>query len=195
VPITFHDADEVAQLGLAAFFHRAPLLPARDERFGALLIINARGEPLEFAYNRVELMAPALWRDIDREDAALRRLAISLFEAVTLTPALLLCRADVVGPHVFGSRGGLRLAIPVARLAPADRLIGYHADEAAREIETVDEQGEVLPVRVYWTPEEPAGGGAALFDRLVESGLALEPFTRAQAGLREVYGDLWADHA
>lgn len=194
MPIAFHDADEIAQLGLAAYFHRAPLLPERDERFGALLIINARGEPLEFAYNRVELMSPALWRGIDREDAALRRLAITLFDAVTLTPALLLCRADVVGPHVFGSTTGLRPTVPVARLAPADRLIGYHAGEAAHDIEAIDEQGEVLPVCVYWTPEEPTGEAAALFARLVERGLALEPFARAQEGLREVYGDLWGHH-
>jgi hypothetical protein len=140
----------------------------------------------------VELLQHVLWRALDREQAAIRRLAVALFEAATLTPALLLCRADVVGPHVFGPAGGLALSIPVARLAPAGTAIGYSGGEAHDLVEAADEHGECLETHVYWTPDRPAGPACELFDRLVSRGLALEPFARAQDGLREVYGDLWA---
>ncbi|MHB9025113.1 MAG: hypothetical protein ACYC7E_13230 [Armatimonadota bacterium] len=193
MPIPFHDADEIAQLGMAAFLHIAPPVPGGAQRHGAVLLINARGEPMEFGYNRVELMQSALWRDVDREQAVIRRLAISLFEAITLTPALLLCRADVVGPHVFGETGGLSLAIPLVRLAPAQALIGYVGSEAHQNLEMVDEHGECIDTRLYWTPAAPSGPAADLFDRLAARGLLLEPFARAQEGLREVYGDLWTE--
>ncbi|HEY3377946.1 MAG TPA: hypothetical protein VGL77_10695 [Armatimonadota bacterium] len=188
--IAFHDTDEMAHLGTAAFLHIAPPLPGDEQRYGALFIINARGEPLEFAYNRLELQHPTLWRSIDREQAAIRRLAISLFEAVTLAPSLLICRADAVGPHIFGA-SGFTLPIPVVRLAPTATLAGYVSCEAQQTIETVDENGECQDVHLFWTPRPPEGPVAELFARLLERGLSLEPFARAQQGIREVYGELW----
>jgi len=195
MPIPFHDADEIAQLGLASFLHIAPPVPGSAQRCGALLTINARGEPLEFGYNRVELMQAVLWRALDREQAAIRRLALSLFQAATLTPSLLLCRADVVSPHLFGPASGLTVTLPVVRLAPNGAVIGYAGAEAQQVVETFDQHGECLDVQLFWMPEQPAGAVADLFARLVERGLVLEPFARAQDGLREVYGDLWADPA
>ena len=193
MPITFHDADEIAQLGLAAFLHIPSPLPNSAMRYGALFIINARGEPQEFGYNRLELQQPVLWRALDREQAAIRRLARSLFEAATLTPALLFCRADVVGPHVFGAGDGLQLAIPVLRLAPAGAMLGYAGGETCETVESVDEHGECHDLLLFWTPRPPDGPVAALFTRLLERGLTLEPFARAQQGLREIYGELWPE--
>lgn len=190
MPISFHDTDEIAHLGTAAFLHVSPALPGDEHRYGALFIINARGEPLEFAYNRLELQHPTLWRSVDREQAAIRRLAITLFEAVTLTPALLVCRADTVGPHIFDT-SGFTLPIPVVRLAAAESLAGYVSREAQETVETVDENGECQDIHLFWTPRSPEGAVAELFARLVERGLTLEPFARAQQGICEVYGDLW----
>lgn len=188
MPIPFHDTDEIAQLGNAAYLHVAPGEGAL--RCGALLIINARGEPLEFAYNRVELLQTSLWRGIDREAAAVRRLAMSLFDAATLTPSLLLCRADVVSPHVFGAASGLAVHLPLVRLAPVGTLMGYAGSEAHAQVETVDQHGECLEVELFWSPHPPTGTVAELFARLVERGLLLEPFDRAQQGLCEVYPEL-----
>jgi hypothetical protein len=195
MPITFHDADEVAQFGLAAFLHIPPPIADSGLRYGALFIINARGEPQEFGYNRLELQQPLLWRSLDREQAAIRRLARSLFEAATLTPALLLCRAEMVGPHVFSAEDGLHLTIPVVRLAPANALVGYAGGESRNTIETVDQHGECHDVHLFWIPQQPETPVAALMTRLVERGLTLEPFARAQHGLREIYGDLWPEEA
>ena len=190
VPITFHDTDEIAHLGTAAFLHIAPPRPGDDHRYGALFIINARGEPLEFAYNRLELQHPTLWRSLDREQAAIRRLAITLFEAVTLAPALLVCQANVVDPHIFGA-SGFTLSIPIVRLAMAVSPAGYVGSEAQETSEMVDEHGECHEAHLFWTPRPPEGPVAALFARLIERGLTLEPFARAQQGLVEVYGDQW----
>lgn len=190
MPISFHDTDEIAHLGTVAFLHIAPALPGDEHRYGALFIINARGEPLEFAYNRLELQHSTLWRALDREQAAVRRLAITLFEAVTLAPSLLVCRADAVGPHIFGARG-VTLPIPVVRMAATATLAGYVSREAQETIETVDEHGECQDIHLFWTPRAPEGPVAALFARLVERGLTLEPFARAQQGLQDVYGNLW----
>lgn len=187
MPVSFHDPDEISTLGTAAYLHIAPPRPGDAQRYGALFITNARGEPLEFAYNRLELQQAALWRTLDREQAAIRRLVTTLFDAVTLTPSLLICQAEVVGPHIFGD-GGLSLSIPVVRLALAPSLVGYVGREAQETIETVDEHGECHDVHLFWTPQPPEGPVAMLFSRLVERGLTLEPFVRAQQGLREVYG-------
>ncbi len=193
MPIPFHDADEVAQLGLAAFLHLPPPVADDSCRYGALFLINARGEPQEFGYNRVELQQPALWRALDREQAAVRRLTRTLFEAVTLTPSLLLCRADRVGPHIFGADDGLALTIPVVRLAPAGALIGYLGNEAQQTIDTIDQHGECQDIHLFWTPQPPEGMVAVLFQRLLERGLTLEPFARAHEGLCEVFPELRTD--
>lgn len=189
MPIQFHDTEDIAELGCAAFLHIVPSAAHASQRLGALFFLNARGEPLEFGYNRIELMQSVLWRAADQEQAAARRLALTLFNASTLTPSLLLCRADVIGPHLF-SGGGLGLQIPVVRLATARDLVGYSGSEAQAVVESVDEFGECHDTYLFWTPAPPTGAAETLFNKLVERYLLLEPFARAEKGLREVYGEL-----
>src|SRR5215210_653222 len=115
MPIPFHDAEDVEELGWAAFLHIETPSPGSAERQGALLFINARGEPLEFVYNRIELLSSVLWRPADREMAAVRRLALTLFHAATLNPSLLFCSAGVVAPQLFGPAGQIVMHVPVGR--------------------------------------------------------------------------------
>jgi hypothetical protein len=190
LPIPFHDAEDLEELGAAAFLHVEQLRPGSPERYGALLFINARGEPLEFAYNRVELLSNTLWRPLDRAQAAVRRLALSLFRECSLTPALLFCRADVVDPHLFGPTGQLMLEIPVGRIATATEAVGYVGTEQQATVETADGNGQLQEAHLFWSPDPPEGTSALLFNRLSERGLLLEPFERAAKGLREVYADL-----
>ncbi len=200
MPIPFHDTEDLAQLGAAAFLHVTGHVPAGrggelgDELgsgmlWGALLFINARGEPLEFAYNRLELLGNVLWRPAARAQAAVRRLAGTLFEAATLTPNLLLCRATAVEPHLFGPAGQLRLEIPVGRIAAAHETVGYSNAEFLAEITTPNSEGEDQETHIFWT-EPPSGPAAALFELLAQRGLIWEPFDRATLGLREVYGEV-----
>ncbi|HET6382331.1 MAG TPA: hypothetical protein VFJ58_02980 [Armatimonadota bacterium] len=189
LPIPFHDNEDIDELGAAAFLHVEAPSQNNAQRYGALLFLNARGEPLEFAYNRVELIGNALWRPADRAVAAVRRLAATLFQAVTLTPTLLLCRADTVPPYLFGPEGQIELQFPVGRVATAAEAVGYSPREAQVSLETADRDGELIQTHVFWTPEAPVDRAADLFTRISRRGLVLEPFERAGKGLREVYGD------
>jgi hypothetical protein len=189
LPIPFHDAEDIEELGATAFLHVESLASDNEQRFGALLFINARGEPLEFVYNRIELMRNILWRPSDREQAAVRRLAMTLFQAATLVPSILFCRADVVGPHLFGPSGQVRLDLPVGRIATASEAVGYAASESKETISTADSGGVICEAHIFWTPGPPVQSAADLYARLSERGLLLEPFERGGRGLREVYGE------
>lgn len=191
MPISFHDDSEVEELGHALFLHvwRA----SESEWLGALLFLNARGEPLEFVYNRIELLSGVLWRPADRERAAIRRLALTLFSAATLSPALLLCRANVVPPHLLGAGGQIELEVPVGRIATPPEAVGYGGGEQQQSVAVPSEaaassEGEPDEVHLFWNPA-PQGEAARLFARLAERGLLLEPFERAARGLSEAYGE------
>ena len=177
MPIAFHDDESVNRLGFAAFLH----LELDDEAaYGALLFLNARGEPQEFVFNRLELLNASLWRARDRAAGAARRLCASLFPTATLTPQFLLFSPGTVPPTLFGGEGGIQLDIPAGAI--------WRADEDDPEgLETFDGNGEVLRARILWSPGAPSG---ELLPLLVKRGLLIEPFERAAAGLREVYAEL-----
>ena len=180
--IPFHDNESIEALGVAAFLH---VQPAGDDFVaGALLLLNARGEPLEFVFNRLELMRGELWRERDRPHAAARRLCATLFGAAQLAPALLLYRAQEIAPGLFGPDGQLSLEIPVARLGVLHQELAPTAAETAQRVTTLDAGGEVGEVDVLWTPHAPTESAAELFARLAERGLLLEPFDRAARALQ-----------
>ncbi len=188
MPIPFHDTEEIDELGYAAFLH-IEAASRGDERYGALLIVNARGEPVEFVYNKIALMHNLLWRSSEREQAVIRRLALTIFPTATLTPRLLFCRAGVVGPRLFGTAGDLSLEIPVGRIATAEEAVGTSGTEFRESLATSDADGVEKEIHTFWSPAKPEGTTADLFARLAERGLLLEPFERASLGLREVYGE------
>lgn len=177
MPIEFHDAEAVELLGFAAFLH---FEIEGDTAYGALLFINARGEPQEFVFNHLELLNPALWCNADREPGAQRRLCAGLFASATLAPRFLLFRDGPISPALWSQDGGIALAIPAAGVR------GARPDEDGA-FETFDGDGEMLWARVEWIAEAPAG---ALFGLLCERGLVWEPFERAAAGLREAFAEL-----
>ena len=175
MPIEFHDAEAVEVLGFAAFLH---VEFAGETAYGALLFINARGEPQEFVFTHLELLSKVLWRGADRAAGAARRLCASLFASATLAPRFLLFRAEAVAPSLFGDEGGISLAIPAGAVTAGDENDGF---------ETFDGKGEMIWTRVAWSGDAPNG---ELFELLVERGLVWEPFERAARGLREAFGDL-----
>jgi hypothetical protein len=68
VPIPFHDIDDVDELGSAGFI-KLELVVGGDVRMtsgamASLLVINPRGEPLEFAFNRsaIPRCGASAWR-------------------------------------------------------------------------------------------------------------------------------------
>jgi hypothetical protein len=179
MPIPFADVEEIDGLGSAAF-----LKVARSSDgaccLGALLVISARGEPLEFGYNRVRVPQPFLWRAADLRRHTERRLTASLLSVCSQQPRLLLCLASEVGARLFGQ--DLQVDLPVARVDAAQRLVDTETGE-------VLEDQDPRP-HVAWQPAPPDEGSTErrLFDHLATHGLLLEPFERAALGLREVYG-------
>ncbi len=178
--IPFHDNESIEELGVAAFL----VVSREGDDFvaGALLLLNARGEPLEFVFNRLELLRDDLWRARDKPHAAARRLCATLFQAAQLAPSLLFYRAADIAPGLFGPEGQLLLEIPIARVGALHENLASDR-EIAQPIMTFDANGEAGEVDVLWTPQEPLEAAAELFEKLAGRGLILEPFERAERAL------------
>lgn len=184
MPIPFHDVEDADQPGAAAFLKIESA--ARDATYlGALFLIDARGQPLEFTYNLVETPHTFLWRPTDLKRYAERELTASLLSICATTPLLLLYLAEEVGHDLFTR--DIAVAVPVGRI---DRGASG-APSAPRAVEGP----AAVPIDVFWHPAPPAAESTerAVFDRLAALGLLLEPFARAAEGLREVYGAMLED--
>jgi len=179
MPIPYRDDDGLERLGTAAFL-RVQAEPGGYR--AALFRVDARGEPMEFAYNRIEVVQRFLWREGQLRRHACRRLATTLFEICPRVPSVLLCRAEEISSEVFLE--DVRLSLPVARVANEGAVVGQTADE---ERESALDGG----LQLFWAgaPPAPESPGRALLDELARRGLLVEPFDRAAVGLAEVYGD------
>ncbi|MBI4538985.1 MAG: hypothetical protein HY704_05675 [Gemmatimonadetes bacterium] len=180
MPIPFRDAEEIDTLGSAAFL-RFISLNAEQSWCGALFLVNARSEPLEFTYNRIEIPHRFLWRKRDLLQHAVRRIATSLFEICPRVPAVLLCRGEEVEPELFTQE--ISVGVPVARVAIEEKLIGQGPGEEQETVETDR-------IQLFWVGGIPPDDTNArrLVARFAARGMLLEPFDRAAAGLHEVYG-------
>lgn len=177
--IPFRDADDVSELGLAGFLKIDAPSPGLFR--GALFLTNARGEPVEFTYNRAETPNTFLWRQDDIRRHAVRTLVTSLLSTCSRVPLFVVCLADEVPFELFCT--DIRLSVPVCRIASIAAATPHAAVEAQETIEAPGTQ------QAFWFPVIPADGSKErrLVSRLIASGLLLEPFERALVGLREVY--------
>ena len=149
---------------------------------GALFVMNARGEPLEFVSSRIEAPRTRLWRQEDLQRRAARELAGVLFNAVTSRPAVVFARADEVEADLFVS--DIETPVATCRVAAQTMPAGGTADGGA-------EDAEADGPRLLWSSGPPPEGSPEqiLAERLRSVGLLTEPFERAEAGLREARGD------
>lgn len=181
MPIPYRDQEDIEELGSAAFLRIEPQTTPDGFR-AALFQINARGEPIEFTYNRVQTPSTFLWRPADIQRAAARRLAVSLFALSPRVPCLICCLADEVPGDLFSRE--ITVSIPVVRIATGLRQSGTSGMGAEEILDQPD------PLQLFWYPAPPEAGTAErrLIERLTLYGLLLEPFERASAGLSELYG-------
>jgi hypothetical protein len=181
VSVPFKDAAELDTGGTAAFLR---LVRGRDERErgGALFQVNARGAPVEFTYNRLDLPSGALWRPEQLEREAAKELARSLFEACRRTPLVLLCLAAEIEPALFTE--DMEVQIPVCRVA-------LEADGTPFEAATEHIVSGGAPAHLFWRPAVPSTESPPrrLVATLASRGLLLEPFERALTGFREALSD------
>jgi hypothetical protein len=176
VSVPFKDAAELDAGGTAAFLRIVRGDPSR----GALFQVNARGAPVEFTYNRVDLPSAALWRPEQLEREAAKALAASLFEAARRTPLVLLCLAAEVDAALFAE--DLEVQIPVCRVAVGDG--GLPEALSGERVESGD-----TTAHLFWRPVLPSAESPPrrLVTTLTSRGLLLEPFERALAGLDEAF--------
>jgi len=182
LPIPYRDADEIEELGAAGFLKIEDGSSAA-EFVAALFLVSARGEPLEFAYNRIENPNTFLWRQADLRRYVERKLTASLLQVCSRVPTLVLCLADEVGSELFCQ--DIHVSVPVGRIGDPLKTTAHTASETQEELE------EPPDVHVFWFPGAPAGESAErrLFAHLALHGLLLEPFKRASIGLNEVYSN------
>ena len=93
MPVPFRDAADLNRLGSAGFLRILPA-DAEDAVLGALFLVNAGGEPVEFTFNRLEVVQRFLWRAEDLHRHAARRLTASLFEICPRIPSVILALAE-----------------------------------------------------------------------------------------------------
>ncbi len=179
MPVPYRFEDDLERLGSAAFLR---FEPEPSGYRGALFVVDARGEPLEFAYNRIEIIKRFMWHGDQLQRHAARRLVTTLFDVCPRVPSLLLCRADEVTPELFSE--DVQVSIPVARIAGEAAVVGQSASEELEQLATGG-------LQVFWAGTPPAEDASerALLNELARRGLLWEPFERAGIGLAEVYGD------
>ncbi len=180
--IPYHDADELSDLGIAGYLKIQPTQNSSGY-LAALFLINARGEPIEFTYNRIETPHTFLWRQADIRRHAIKKITTSLLSLCPKVPRLILCLAEEVSSEIFCQ--DIQLSVPVCRVVPAIKALPYSATEIQDRIEAEE------PMNLFWYPEMPSDGSTELIllQTLSEKGLLIEPFERALIGLKEVYPD------
>ena len=182
--VPFKDAAELDAGGTAAFLRLVPAPAGGSRRWGgALFQVNARGAPIEFTYNRLDLPSEALWRPAQLEREAAKALARSLFEAARRTPLVLLCLAAEIDAALFSE--DLEVQIPVCRVAVEADGEPFQAGPAERVVSAE------ATAHLFWRPALPSPESAPrrLVSTLASRGLLLEPFERALAGFHEALGD------
>ena len=180
MPIPFHDDKEVEALGAAGYIKIQPDISGSSFA-GALFLVNARGEPLEFTYNRIEIPHTFLWKRADIQNHAVRKLVTSLLSICPKVPRLILCLAEEVDSELFCH--DIKVSIPVCRVALASKAVSYSSQE------TKETANSPQSVHLFWFPQRPEDNTLEqqLVHKLSSYGLILEPFERASMGLQEVY--------
>ncbi len=181
MPIPYRDAGDLDELGAGGYLKIEPSSNGSGY-LGALFLINARGEPIEFTYNRIETPHTFLWRQDDIRRHAERKLTASLLSLCSKTPRLILCLAEEAGSELFCLN--IQISVPVCRIAPAIKATPYSGAETQDTVQASE------PLNLFWFPGKPRDDSIELrlLRELTSRGLLVEPFDRASIGLREVYG-------
>lgn len=180
MPIPFRDNNELDELGAAGYLKFETDSNGSGYQ-GALFLINARGEPIEFTYNRIGTPYSSLWRRDDIRRHALRKLTASLLSLCPKIPRLIICFAEEVGSELFCQ--DIQVSIPICRVAPAIKSTPFTGGEVREALEATE------PINLFWYPGRPSDDSIELrlLRELVSRGLLVEPFDRTSIGLREVY--------
>ena len=172
-------APELEELGLAGFIR---IIPDKESSShdGLLFIINGAGEPIEFCFSTITAPRTILWGKAALKRRVAAELLKALLGACSTTPIILFARAQEIGPETFGQ--DVITALPTCRIAT--RLDAFALEIGDQEESVPDDED----IQLIWSGDAPMPDTSErrLFERLVHTGLLLEPFERAEAGLSEV---------
>ena len=169
MPVPYRKVPRLAQEGCAAFVD-VVWLPSASAFYGGLLVVDGRGQPLEFVHNTLRAPSGFLWPAAQIATQGTLHLVHSLFDACRPDPDLLVCLPSLGTPEFC--RNYLAPALPMAQVSVA--APGPEADEK-------DEW--------RWINDAPASGmrAAVVAQELGRRGFAREPFARLRLHLRELY--------
>jgi len=165
MPVPYRKTPKAVEIGCAAYLD-VVFLRSVGAYYGALLLMDGRGQPQEFVHNTLNAPTGFLWPEAKVRSLAVAALARSLFDACRREPDLLVCLSSLGTPEFC--RIELAPMIPFAQITPA------HDD---------------VPAEWNWINDPPAAGmrADALYHELAKRGFILEPFERLRDGLRIVY--------
>ena len=165
MPVPYRKTPRAVETGCAAYLDVARL-PSASAYYSALLLMDGRGQPLEFVHNTLNAPSGFLWPEAKVRSLAVGALAQSLFDACRREPDLLVCLSTLGSPDFC--RAELSPSIPFAQITPAQ---------------------DDVPAEWNWINDPPAAGmrADALYRELSKRGFILEPFERLRDGLRIVY--------
>ena len=165
MPVPYRKTPRAVETGCVAYLDVARLRSV-GAFYGALLLMDGRGQPLEFVHNTLTAPTGFLWPEAKVRSLAVAALARSLFDACRREPDLLVCLVSLGTPDFC--REELAPTIPFAQITPA-------RDE--------------VPAEWNWINDPPAAGmrADALYRELSKRGFIMEPFERLRDGLQIVY--------
>jgi hypothetical protein len=177
MPIPFRTLRDEDSLGLAGYLRLITEEKGRGIR-GALFLVNARGEPVDFAFSRIDVSVSFLWRTGDAKRTAVVSLVAALFQACPKVPSLLLALSAEVHPLLFTE--DLVLEVPICRVADGG--------DAAPAISEASESLSTA-IHLFWVGQPPEEGSPArrLLDALQARHIITEPFQRAALGIEEAF--------
>ena len=174
MPVPYRKTPRAAEVGCAAYLDVA-WLPATRTFYGGLLLMDGKGQPLEFVHNTLIAPSGFLWPEEKMRPLAIAALCRSLFDACRSEPDLLVCLVTLGTPEFC--RMELAPAVPFAQVAPA--------------------RGE-MPAEWNWVNDPPPTGMRAtvLYQELMRRGFTMEPFDRLKEALHLVYRQApWEEEA
>lgn len=177
MPVPFRDLRDEDDLGLAGYLRFVSEENGRGIR-GALFLVNARGEPIDFAFSRIDVPASFLWRTGEAKRHAVASLAAVLFEACPKVPSLLLALANEVHPQLFTE--DLLVEVALCRVAEGD-TVPYAVDESVETLSST--------LHLFWVRQTPDDNSTArrVLSALQSRQLTTEPFERAAQGIEEAF--------
>jgi hypothetical protein len=127
----------------------------------ALLVVNGRGDPLAFCFNRGTFSRPPFWRGRSGRRHLLRLLVCSLLDCCPIRPDVILMRSD--DGELLSEDLGSQIPLGVAK----DGFVRWLSEQ----------------------PPDGSAGASVVSDLIAREMLA-EPFERTYAGLRQANAGL-----